>query len=91
MGEENLSQSTIRYCFSVGQSVLVRVGNDWYTRKIEKITVLRSEVQCPQCKMPIQGEPRIWFKDYGNVPLQDVMALEDIDPSIIKAHVTLVE
>jgi len=31
--------------------------------------------------MPILGEPRFWFKDYGNIPLEDIMAKEDIDPN----------
>lgn len=69
----------IRYCFEVGQKVLVREGTRWVTRTIKKITVLRNEVSCPRCNMPVLGEPRFWFSDYGNVPISEVMAKEDID------------
>jgi len=33
--------------------------------------------------MPILGEPRFWFKDYGNIPLEEIMAKEDIDPNLL--------
>jgi len=75
-----MTQENIRDCFGVGQTVLVREGKDWVSREILDITVLRNEVSCSQCGMPILGEPRFWFKDYGNIPLEEIMAKEDIDP-----------
>lgn len=79
-----MDQWGIRNCFEVGQSVLVRFGTKWLTRTIEKITVYRGSdsisVKCPNCDMPVLGEPRFWFKDYGNIPISEVMAREDIDP-----------
>jgi len=75
-----LRQEDIRDAFGVGQSVLVRSGTEWQTREILGITVFRNDVCCPHCGMPLLGEPRFWFKDYGNIPLEDVMAKEDIDP-----------
>jgi len=74
----------IRYCFEVGQEVLVRDGTRWTTSKIEKITVYRGQAGlhpplCPQCAMPLLGEPRFWFKHWGNLPISEIMAKEDID------------
>ena len=74
-------QRGIRYCFEVGQKVLVRVGTTWRTSTILKITVLRNGVSCPQCGGSLFGEPRFWFSGYGNWPISEVMATEDIDPS----------
>ena len=73
-------QEQIRNCFGIGQTVLVRSGGDWVSREILDITVLRNGPTCSQCGMPILGEPRFWFKDYGNIPLDEIMAKEDIDP-----------
>jgi len=67
----------IRYCFEVGQNVLVRSGTRWVTRTIQKITVLRNS--SPRVEDLLLGEPRFWFKDYRNVPIREVMAKEDID------------
>lgn len=80
MRPQEMPQESIRDCFGIGQTVLVRTGKDWVSREILGITVLRNNVTCPQCDMPILGEPRFWFKDYGNIPLEDIMAKEDIDP-----------
>lgn len=78
-----VSQDTIRDCFGIGQTVLVRSGRDWVSREILDITVLRNNATCRECDRSILGEPRFWFKDYGNIPLEDIMAKEDIDPNRI--------
>ena len=75
-----LRQEEIRSAFSIGQDVLVRDGTAWHTRRIIGITVLRHRALCPHCGMPLLGEPRFWFADYGNIPLSEIMAKEDIDP-----------
>jgi len=82
-----MRQEDIRGAFGVGQNVLVRCGKDWITREILGITVLRNNVSCPHCEMPLLGEPRFWFKTYGNVSLEDVMAVEDINPHKMKKSV----
>jgi len=86
-------QDTIRDCFEIGQTVLVRKGNDWVSREIKNITVfrhnLRHSVLCPQCGMPCLGEPRFWFYDYGNVSLNEIMAIEDIDPDKIRTAASM--
>ena len=79
-----VSQNGIRDCFGVGQTVLVRRGKDWVSREILDITVLRNGPTCSQCNIPILGEPRFWFIDYGNIPLENIMAKEDIDPNNLK-------
>ena len=76
-----IGQEGIRDCFAVGQTVLVRTGRNWVSREILGITVLRNNVTCHECGMSILGEPRFWFKDYGNISLVDIMAKEDIDPN----------
>ena len=89
--DTKLGQEVIRDVFGLGQTVLVRSGRDWLSREILAITVYRRAPYCPQCNMPILGEPRFWFKDYGNIPLSDIMALEDIDPGpeVIPAKLTI--
>jgi len=77
-----MPQESIRDCFGVGQTVLVRTGRDWVSREILGITVLRNNVDCRKCGMPILGEPRFWFVDHGNVSLDEIMAKEDIDPKL---------
>ena len=79
-----MRQEDVRGVFGIGQNVLVRCGNNWFTREILDITVLRNDTFCPHCGMPLLGEPRFWFKDYGNIGLEDVMAVEDIDPPMPK-------
>ena len=91
-----IGQEGIRDCFAVGQTVLMRTGRDWVSRpqtvlmrtgrdwvsrEILGITVLRNNVSCQRCGTPMLGEPRFWFTDYGNIPLEDIMAKEDIDPT----------
>lgn len=78
--DTKLGQDSIRDVFRIGQTVLVRSGRDWHSREIQDITVYRAHPLCPQCNMTILGEPRFWFKDFGNVQIEDIMALEDIDP-----------
>jgi len=78
-----LRQEDIRDVFGVGQKVLVRSGTKWQTRELLGITVLRHDSYCPHCSIPLLGEPRFWFKDYGNVPLEEIMAKEDIDPGLL--------
>ena len=76
-------KSFLRGAFSVGDEVLIRSGNDWYSRTITKITAYRginNPVLCPHCAMPLLGEARIWTAHYGNLPLKDVMSKYDIDP-----------
>ena len=85
-----INQEGIRDCFGVGQTVLVRTGRDWVSREILDITVLRNGPTCSRCGMPILGEPRFWFKDYGNIPLEEIMAKEDIDPNRLKEPSTKV-
>lgn len=75
-----LSQDDIRDVFGIGQNVLVREGTELHTREILGITILRRDTQCPHCGIPLLGEPRFWFKGYANVPLEQIMAKEDIDP-----------
>ena len=70
--DTKLGQDSIRDVFGLGQTVLVRSGKDWHSREIQAITVYRG--------FPTFGEPRFWFKDFGNIPLSDIMAKEDIDP-----------
>ncbi|MBA7652471.1 hypothetical protein ES703_60305 [subsurface metagenome] len=77
-----LSQEDIRDVFGVGQKVLVRDGTAWRTHEILGITVLRHDVYCTHCGMPLLGEPRFWFKGLANFPLEDIIALEDIDPKL---------
>jgi len=84
MGAPKLGQEDIRDVFGVGQKVLVRSGTEWHTREILGITVLRHHVDCPHCRIPLLGEPRFWFNDYGNVSLDEIMAKEDIDPPLLK-------
>lgn len=79
-----LTQEEIRHVFGVGQKVLVRKGTEWHTREILGITVLRNDADCPHCGRPLLGEPRFWFKDCGNWPLDRIMAVEDIDPGRVK-------
>lgn len=79
-----LTQAGIRDVFAVGQNVLVRWGIDWRTREILGITVLRHDTDCPHCSMPLLGEPRFWFRELGNVSLEDIMAKEDIDPDKVR-------
>jgi len=81
MERPKVSQEGIRDVFGVGQKVLVRSGTEWHTREILGITVFRCSI-CPECNMPLLGEPRFWFEDYGNVPLDQIMAKEDIDPPV---------
>jgi len=77
-------QYGIRNCFEVGQEVLVREGTRWVTRTIERITVWRGSddrgSRCPHCGLSLLGEPRFWFRDWGNIPITEIMAKEDIDP-----------
>jgi hypothetical protein len=73
-------QPSIRDVFAIGQKVLVRDGTAWRTHEILGITVLRHDVYCPHCGMPLLGEPRFWFKMFANLPLGDIIALEDINP-----------
>lgn len=80
-----VTQNDIRDVFGIGQNVLVRCGKDWFTQKILDITVLRHDTFCPHCGIPLLGEPRFWFKGCGNVGLEDVMAVEDIDPKLKKS------
>ena len=75
-----MPQGSVRDCFGIGQTVLVRTGKNWVSREILGITVLRSNGTCSKCGISILGEPRFWFKDYGNIPLEMIMAKEDIDP-----------
>ena len=83
MGERpKLTQEDIRDVFGVGQNVLVRAGTKWEPREILGITVLRHSTHCPHCGGELLGEPRFWFKDHGNVPLEEVIAREDIGPVI---------
>ncbi len=84
-----VGQDSVRGCFDVGQTVLVRDGNDWVSREIKKITVLRRNACCDHCHNRLFGEPRLWFTDIGNVPLSDVIAKEDIDPPPVKIPTTL--
>lgn len=74
-----LRQDDIRDVFGIGQNVLVREGTELRTREILGISVLR-HAHCPHCGIPLLGEPRFWFKGYANVPLEQIMAKEDIDP-----------
>ena len=74
----------IRDVFMVGQQVLVRSGTAWVSREILGITVLRNKVTCAYCDAPILGEPRLWFKDRGNIPLEEIMAEEDVDKGRLK-------
>ncbi len=60
MGRPKLNQEDAKYVFGIGQRVLVQSGTVWHTREILGITVLRN------------GEPRFWFKDYGNVPFNEI-------------------
>ncbi len=60
MGRPKLDQEDSKYVFGIGQKVLVRTGTVWHTREILGITVLRN------------GEPRFWFKDYGNVSFDEI-------------------
>ena len=76
-----LGQDNIRDVFAAGQNVLVRDGTEWHTREIMGITVLRHDTQCPHCGIPLLGEPRFWFKGCVNIPLEEIMAKEDIDPT----------
>ena len=76
----------IRDVFKVGQQVLVRNGTAWVSRKILGITVLRNKVVCAYCDAPMLGEPRFWFKDHGNIPLEEIMADEDIDSKHQETH-----
>ena len=82
--EENtkriVRQEDIRDVFDVVQKVLVRSGTEWRTREILAITVLRHDANCPNCGMPLLGEPRFWFKNHSNLSLEDIIAKEDIDP-----------
>lgn len=80
------TQEDIRDVFGVGQKVLIRSGIDWQTREILKITVLRHDVNCPHCGIPLLGEPRFWFRDWENVSLEGIMAREDIDPGTVRGH-----
>jgi len=75
--QPEVTQQLVKDAFMVGQTVFVRSGTDWRRRVIEAITV-RRHAHCPHCAMPLLGEPRFWFKDYGNVPLADVIAKEDL-------------
>ena len=75
-----VTQAEIRTCFGIGQTVLVRTGTDWVSREILDITVLRKTEYNPERNPPLLGEPRFWFSDHGNVPLEAIMAKEDIDP-----------
>lgn len=84
-----ISQEAIRNCFGVGQTVLVRRGKDWVSREILFITVLRNNTYSPERNPSILGEPRFWFKDYGNIPLENIMAKEDIDPDRLVPAVNL--
>lgn len=80
-------QEDIRDVFNVGQKVLVRSGTVWRTNEILAITVLRHDVNCPHCGIPLLGEPRFWFKHHGNLPLEDVIAKEDIDPELVRGKI----
>ena len=65
--------------FGVGQRVLVRDGNSWHEDEIDGITVIRHDVYCSHCGMPLKGEPRFWFKGgEGNISLNDIMIEADI-------------
>lgn len=83
-GKVYASQEGIRDVFDVGQKVLVRSGIDWRTREIQRITVLRHDVNCPHCGISLLGEPRFWFTDWGNVSLENIMARADIDPGLVR-------
>jgi hypothetical protein len=82
--KSTVGQEDIRDVFGIGQKVLVRSGIDWRTREILRITVLRHDVNCPHCGIPLLGEPRFWFRDWGNVSLESIMAREDIDPDKVR-------
>lgn len=84
-------QEDIRDYYGVGQTVLVRTGKDWVSREILQITILRNGTYNPERNPPILGEPRFWFKDYGNVSLENIMAKEDIDPGVVSIPVMVQE
>lgn len=90
MEAPKLGQEDIRDVFGVGQKVLVRQGTEWHTCEILGITVLRHDADCPHCGIPLLGKPMFWFKDYGNVPLDEIMAKEDIDPLLLKRPLELI-
>lgn len=91
MDAPKIGQDAVREVFAAGQTVLVRSGTEWHSREILGITVLRHDALCPNCGRPLLGEPRFCFRDYGNMPLEKIMAKEDIDPVppqlVQRAHV----